>query len=51
MSSATFGTANEDNAHLSKSESKTVRRRSLALLGSLIRPVRRRHRTASAALS
>ncbi|MDI3213164.1 ABC transporter ATP-binding protein [Arthrobacter sp. AL12] len=42
MSSATFGTANEDNAHLSKSESKTVRRRSLALLGSLIRPVRRR---------
>ncbi|MEC5179739.1 ABC transporter ATP-binding protein [Arthrobacter sp. CG_A4] len=42
MSSATFGTANEDNAHLTKSESKTVRRRSLALLGSLIRPVRRR---------
>ena len=42
MSSATFGTANEDNAHLSKGESKTVRRRSLALLGSLIRPVRRR---------
>ena len=42
MSSATFGTANEDNAHLSKSESKAVRRRSLALLGSLIRPVRRR---------
>jgi ATP-binding cassette subfamily B protein len=42
MSSATFGTANEDNAHLSKGESKTVRRRSLALLGSLIRPVRKR---------
>jgi ATP-binding cassette, subfamily B, bacterial len=42
MSTATFGTANEDNAHLSKSESKTVRRRSLALLGSLIRPVRLR---------
>ncbi|WP_211879389.1 ABC transporter ATP-binding protein [Pseudarthrobacter albicanus] len=42
MSSTTFGTANEDNAHLSRSESKTVRRRSLALLGSLIRPVRRR---------
>ncbi len=42
MSSATFGTANEDNAHLSKSESKTVQRRSLALLRSLIRPVRRR---------
>ena len=42
MSSAAFGTANEDNAHLSKSESRTVRRRSLALLGSLIRPVRRR---------
>ncbi|KQR02764.1 ABC transporter [Arthrobacter sp. Leaf141] len=42
MSSATFGTANEDNAHLSKNESKAVRRRSLALLGSLIRPVRLR---------
>ena len=42
MSATTFGTANEDNAHLSKGESKTVRRRSLALLGSLIRPVRRR---------
>jgi ATP-binding cassette subfamily B protein len=42
MSNATFGTANEDNAHLSRTESKTVRRRSLALLGSLIRPVRRR---------
>ena len=42
MSTATFGTANEDNAHLSKSESKTVRRRSLALLGSLVRPVRLR---------
>jgi ATP-binding cassette, subfamily B, bacterial len=42
MSSATFGTANEDNAHLSKSESRTVRRRSLALLRSLIRPVLRR---------
>jgi ATP-binding cassette, subfamily B, bacterial len=42
MSSATFGTANEDNAHLSRNESKAVRRRSLALLGSLIRPVRAR---------
>lgn len=42
MSTATFGTANEDNAHLSQSESKAVRRRSLALLGSLIRPVRLR---------
>ena len=42
MSTATFGTANEDNAHLSKSDSKAVRRRSLALLGSLIRPVRAR---------
>lgn len=42
MSSTTFGTANEDNAHLSRSESKAVRHRSLALLGSLIRPVRRR---------
>ena len=42
MSSATFGTANEDNAHLSRNESKAVRRRSLTLLGSLIRPVRAR---------
>src|SRR3954465_13836882 len=42
MSTATFGTANEDNPHLSKSDSKAVRRRSLALLGSLIRPVRLR---------
>jgi len=42
MSTATFGTANEDNAHLSKAESRAVRRRSLALLGSLIRPVRLR---------
>jgi ATP-binding cassette subfamily B protein len=40
MSTATFGTANEDNAHLTKSDSRAVRRRSLALLGSLIRPVR-----------
>ncbi|WP_461187785.1 ABC transporter ATP-binding protein [Arthrobacter sp. Z4-13] len=42
MSAATFGTANEDNAHLSKSDSRAVRRRSLALLRSLIRPVRLR---------
>jgi ATP-binding cassette subfamily B protein len=42
MSTTTFGTANEDNAFLSKSDSRTVRRRSLALLGSLIRPVRLR---------
>ena len=42
MSTATFGTANEDNAHLSKSDSKAVRRRSLTLLASLIRPVRLR---------
>ncbi|MEE2522294.1 ABC transporter ATP-binding protein [Pseudarthrobacter sp. J75] len=40
MSTTTFGTANEDNAHLSKSDSKAVRRRSLALLGSLIHPLR-----------
>ena len=39
---STFGTANEDNAHLSRTDSKAVRRRSLALLGSLIRPVRLR---------
>ena len=42
MSTTAFGTANEDNAHLSKSDSKAVRRRSLALLASLIRPVRLR---------
>ncbi|TNB70179.1 ABC transporter ATP-binding protein [Arthrobacter sp. BB-1] len=42
MSAAAFGTANEDNAHLSKSDSRAVRRRSLALLRSLIRPVRLR---------
>ncbi|MCX8455797.1 ABC transporter ATP-binding protein [Paenarthrobacter ureafaciens] len=40
MSATTFGTANEDNTLLSKADSKTVRRRSLALLASLIRPVR-----------
>ncbi|ADX74427.1 ABC-type multidrug transport system, ATPase and permease component [Pseudarthrobacter phenanthrenivorans Sphe3] len=42
MSTTAFGTANEDNAHLSKSDSRAVRRRSLALLRSLIRPVRLR---------
>ncbi len=42
MSTASFGTANEDNPHLSKSDSRAVRRRSLALLRSLIRPVRLR---------
>ena len=42
MSATTFGTANEDNTLLSKADSKTVRRRSLALLASLIRPVRLR---------
>ncbi|MGG5170708.1 ABC transporter ATP-binding protein [Pseudarthrobacter sp. J1738] len=42
MSAATFGTANEDNSDLSREDSKAVRRRSLALLGSLIRPVRLR---------
>lgn len=42
MSATTFGTANEDNTHLSKADSKAVRRRSLTLLGSLIRPVRLR---------
>lgn len=40
--STTFGTANEDDSNLSRSASKAVRRRSLALLGSLIRPVRLR---------
>ncbi|GAA3284319.1 ABC transporter ATP-binding protein [Paenarthrobacter aurescens] len=42
MSAATFGTANEDNTLLSKADSKAVRRRSLTLLASLIRPVRLR---------
>jgi len=42
MTAATFGTANEDNAHLSTTDSQALRRRSLALLGSLIRPVRLR---------
>ena len=42
MSTAAFGTANEDNAHLSKSDSKAVRRRTLTLLASLISPVRLR---------
>ncbi|WP_115789894.1 ABC transporter ATP-binding protein [Arthrobacter silvisoli] len=37
---STFGTSNEDNAHLSRTDSQAVRRRSLALLGSLIKPVR-----------
>ena len=37
MSATTFGTANEDNTHLTKADSKAVRRRSLALLASLIR--------------
>ncbi|OFI37178.1 ABC transporter [Arthrobacter sp. SW1] len=41
---SSFGTSNEDNAHLSRSDSKAVRRRSLKLLGSLIRPVRTRFR-------
>lgn len=40
--STTFGTANEDDSNLSKSASQAVRRRSLTLLGSLIRPVRLR---------
>jgi len=39
---STFGTSNEDNAHLSRTDSQAVRRRSLALLGSLIKPVRLR---------
>ena len=42
MSAATFGTANEDNTLLTKADSKAVRRRSLTLLASLIRPVRLR---------
>lgn len=42
MNTTAFGTANEDNAHLSRSDSKAVRRRSLALLASLIRPARLR---------
>ncbi|SEI38949.1 ATP-binding cassette, subfamily B [Arthrobacter sp. yr096] len=42
MSATTFGTANEDNTLLTKADSKAVRRRSLTLLASLIRPVRLR---------
>ncbi|WP_458108650.1 ABC transporter ATP-binding protein/permease [Arthrobacter sp. R3-55] len=42
MTAATFGTANEDNTLLTKADSKAVRRRSLTLLASLIRPVRLR---------
>jgi ATP-binding cassette subfamily B protein len=42
VSATAFGTANEDNTNLSRSDSKAVRRRSLALLVSLIRPVRLR---------
>ncbi|UVJ38866.1 ABC transporter ATP-binding protein [Arthrobacter sp. CJ23] len=42
MSTTAFGTADEDNAHLTRADSKAVRRRSLALLASLIRPVRLR---------
>ena len=42
VSAATFGTANEDNTLLTKADSKAVRRRSLTLLASLIRPVRLR---------
>ncbi|WP_125613870.1 ABC transporter ATP-binding protein [Specibacter cremeus] len=36
------GTADEDNVHLSREDSKAVRRRSVQLLGSLLRPVRGR---------
>lgn len=42
MSATNFGTANEDNSNLTKAESKVLRRRSLALLNSLIRPIRLR---------
>ena len=39
---ARLGTAGEDAVHLGKEENQAVRRRSLALLGSLIRPNRAR---------
>lgn len=39
---ARLGTAGEDAVHLGKEENRAVRRRSLALLGSLIRPNRGR---------
>lgn len=41
-SAAAVGTANEDSVNLSKAESKAVRKRSVRLLGELIRPVRKR---------
>ncbi|MDQ6751904.1 MAG: ABC transporter ATP-binding protein, partial [Actinomycetota bacterium] len=37
-----MGTADEDRVILTKADSKTVRQRSVRLLGSLIRPVRAR---------
>ncbi|MBP3035290.1 ABC transporter ATP-binding protein [Arthrobacter sp. zg-ZUI100] len=40
--SARLGTAGEDAVHLGREENQAVRRRSLALLGSLIRPNRAR---------
>jgi len=40
--STTTGTANEDRVELSKADSKAVRRRSVRLLRTLLRPVRRR---------
>ena len=39
---ARLGTAGEDTVHLDRAENAAVRRRSLALLGSLVRPERRR---------
>lgn len=35
-----FGTSNEDSSRLASAESRAVRKRSLRLLGSLIRPIR-----------
>ncbi|MCU1572636.1 MAG: cyclic nucleotide-binding protein [Micrococcaceae bacterium] len=41
-STAPAGTSDEDQVHLTRADSKAIRRRSLRLLGSLIRPVRGR---------
>ncbi|GAB3600350.1 ABC transporter ATP-binding protein [Microbacterium tumbae] len=41
MSSTVAGTRDEDRSNLTREESRAIRRRSLRLLGSLVRPLRR----------
>ncbi len=41
MSSAITGTQDEDRSRYTKEESRAIRRRSLGLLGSLVRPLKR----------